>query len=144
MKNILVAVDFSSLTPKLIEEAKKLAAKFDSKIWLVHIASPDPDFVGYDVGPQYIRDSRASTLRTEHRDLQQYAQAIEQEGFDVEPLLIQGQTAATIVEEAGKLVADLIVMGAEDHGKIFEKMFGSVWEDVVRKAKVPVLIVPGN
>ena len=143
MKNILVAIDFSNLTEKVIAQAQLLAEKFGAKIWLVHIAAPEPDFVGYDVGPQYIRDSRANTLRTEHRDLQQLAQLHAREGLEVEALMIQGPTAESILQESAKLEADLIVLGAEDHGKIFGKLFGSVWEDVLHRSKVPVLVVPG-
>lgn len=142
MKNILVATDFSNLTEKMIAQALPLAEKFEAKIWLVHIAAPEPDFVGYEVGPQYIRDSRADTLRTEHRDLQALASKYQADGIEIEPLMIQGPTAETILEEATKLEADLIVLGAEDHGKIFERLFGSVWEDVLHKSKVPVLVVP--
>ena len=47
--------------------------KFGSKIWLVHIAAPDPDFVGYEVGPQYIRDHRADELKKEHKLVKKYA-----------------------------------------------------------------------
>ena len=46
-----------------------MAEKFGSKLWLVHIAAPDPDFVGYGTGPIYIRDSRAKELKEEHQQL---------------------------------------------------------------------------
>ena len=60
MKNILVTVNFEEKeTNLLIAKAVELAEKFGSKIWLIHIAAPDPEFVGYEVGPQYIRDHRA-------------------------------------------------------------------------------------
>ena len=63
MKNILVTIDFNENEKLLIDKAFQLAEPFDSKIWLIHIAAPDPDFIGYKVGPQYIRDSRASDLK---------------------------------------------------------------------------------
>ena len=47
MKNILVTVNFEEKeTNILINKAVELAEKFGSKIWLIHIAAPDPDFVG--------------------------------------------------------------------------------------------------
>jgi nucleotide-binding universal stress UspA family protein len=42
MKNVLVPVDFSAATAKVIEHAARLAAGFASKVWLVHVAAPDP------------------------------------------------------------------------------------------------------
>lgn len=73
MKNILVTIDFDVKTTLLIDNAYKLANAFGSKVWLVHIAAPDPDFVGYEIGPQYIRDNRAYELREEHRQLQNFS-----------------------------------------------------------------------
>jgi len=142
MKNILVAIDFSPITHRLVDKASIFAEKFDAKLWLVHIAAPDPTFVGFDVGPQYIRDSKAEVLRTERRELQDFAKKLKERGLKAEALLIQGPTADTLVEEAHKLQADLIVLGTEDHGAIFKVIFGSVWEDVVKQSNVPVLLVP--
>lgn len=144
MKNILVAIDFSSITHRLVDRASVFAEKFGAKLWLVHIAAPDPVFVGYEVGPQYIRDSKAEVLRMEHRELQTLADQLKLKGLQAEALLIQGPTAETIIEEAEKLRADLLVLGAEDHGAIFKAIFGSVWEDVVKQVKVPVLLVPAG
>ena len=141
MKNILVAIDFLPISEKLIGHAAEWAAKFGAKIWLVHVAAPDPDFVGYDVGPQYIRDSRAEVLRHEHQEIQAYARGLEEKGLEVEALLIQGPTVETLVEEAEKLHADLLLLGAEPHGKVFEAVFGSVWVSVVKKSKIPVMLI---
>lgn len=142
MKNILVAIDFSSMTHSLVDRASIFAEKFGAKLWLVHIASPDPVFVGFEVGPQHVRDSKAQELRMEHRELQSLAKQLNAKGLNAESLLIQGPTADTLVAEARKLKADLIVLGAEDHGTIFKAVFGSVWEDVVKQVNVPVLLVP--
>lgn len=74
MENILAAIDFSEISGTVIDKAAEIAQCCDSKLWLIHIAAPEPDFVGYDTGPQSKRDWRAKTLREEHRYLQ--AQAI--------------------------------------------------------------------
>ena len=55
-----------------LNKAFQLAKSFDSKLWLMHIAAPNPDFVGYEAGPQYIRDNRGTELRKEHKLLQKY------------------------------------------------------------------------
>ena len=67
MKNILVSIDFNEQEALLMDRAYEFAKAFDAKIWLVHIAAPDPDFVGYDAGPQYVRDARAEDLKGEHK-----------------------------------------------------------------------------
>lgn len=142
MKNILVTIDFKNNEELIIEKAFQLAAPFKSKIWLVHIVAPEPDFVGYEVGPQYIRDSRASELREEHRQLQQYASNLKQKGIDAEGLLIQGATIEMIIEESKKLNIDLIIAGHHEHNFLYNSFVGSVSSKIIRKSKIPVLIVP--
>ena len=73
MKNILVAIDFKGNEKLLIDKAYEFAKAFEAKIWLLHIAAPNPDYVGYEAGPQYIRDNRATELKEEHKLLETYA-----------------------------------------------------------------------
>ncbi|MCF8278017.1 MAG: universal stress protein [Flavobacteriales bacterium] len=142
MKNILVAVDFKEGEKRVIDSAFQLANAFGSKLWLMHIAAPDPDFVGYEVGPQYIRDSRADELRKEHRVLQEYTEELRVKGVVAEGLLVQGATIEMIIEESQKLNADLIVAGHHNNGFFYNAFVGSVSADIIKKSKIPVLIVP--
>ena len=43
IKNILVAVDFNEAVGEMITYAESFAEKFEAKVWLVHVADPDPD-----------------------------------------------------------------------------------------------------
>jgi nucleotide-binding universal stress UspA family protein len=142
MKNILVAIDFNENEALLIEKATQFAESFDSKLWLTHIAAPDPDFVGYDVGPQYIRDSRANELRKEHKMLQEYTNTIENKGIKAEGLLVQGATIEMIIAESKKLNVDLIIAGHLKHGFLYNALLGSVSAEIIKESKIPVLIVP--
>ena len=54
---LLVAVDLSATSQKIIEYVKELAEVMSGKIWLVHVAEPDPEFVGYEVDPPEMRDT---------------------------------------------------------------------------------------
>ncbi|MGL5075697.1 MAG: universal stress protein, partial [Waterburya sp.] len=118
MDNILAAIDFSDITPTVIDKAAEIAKCFACKLWIIHIAAPDPDFVGYGTGPQCERDWKAKTLRKEHRYIHDKALELEQNGIDVTPLLVQGATVETILQEATKLKADMIVLGSHGHGAV--------------------------
>lgn len=142
MKNILVAIDLKGNDQVLIGKATSFAEKFNSKVWIIHIAAPDPDFVGFSVGPQYIRDSRASELKQEHRQLERFSEALEQQGIASEGLLVQGATIEMILEEAEKLKIDLIISGYQDHGFFYKALYGSVSNSLIKASKIPVLIVP--
>lgn len=142
MKNILVTINFEKNEKLLIDKAFQLAESFNSKLWLIHIAAPDPDFVGYEVGPQYIKDFRATELRKEHKLLQEYSNGLKAKGVDSEGLLIQGATIEMIIEESKKLKIDLIITGHHKHGFFYNEFVGSVSSQIIKKSKIPVLIIP--
>ena len=50
---LLVAVDLSESTEKVVKKAEEIASAISAKVWILHVAAPDPDFVGYEPGPQY-------------------------------------------------------------------------------------------
>jgi nucleotide-binding universal stress UspA family protein len=142
MKNILVAVDMQKGDQILIDHASALASRFDSKVWIVHVAAPDPDFVGYDAGPVYIRKTLADELRTEHKSLHTYSKTLHALNISAESLLVQGPTVQTIFDEANKLACDLLILGSHKHN-FLKRVFGQeVTREIFEKSKIPMLIVP--
>lgn len=111
MKNILLALDLRQDDQSLVTHAGQMAQKFDTRIriWVVHIAAADPDFVSYTVEPSYIRDTRANELRKEHKLLAVIADQFNSEGLSAEGLLIQGPTVQMMEDEVVKLSIDLVV-----------------------------------
>ena len=144
MKNILVALDLSPATMHLLEVSRALAGPLGSKLWLVHVAAPEPDFVGLRTGPQHVREHRADVLRKEHVEMQAMAQELKSHGVNAEALLIQGPTSETLLFEAERLNVELIIMGSHGRSGLFKALLGSVSEQVLGQSKVPVLIVPTN
>lgn len=142
MKNILVGIDFHEKTSFLVDKAYEWTKPFDPKIWLLHAAAPEPDFVGYAVGPTYIRDFRARELRTEHKLLTSYVNEFKEKGVEADGLLIPGNTIDVILEESKKLDIDLIVFGHHEHSLLYKIFFGSHASEIVQKSQIPVLIVP--
>ena len=127
----------------MLELAATLATAAGAKIFLVHVAPAFvPDLRKVKV-PQHERDLVAHKLREEHREIQALAERLSERGCDVEPLLVEGHgTVEKILDEAERLHADLIVVGSHGHGRLYDMLIGSVSEGVLRKARVPVAIVP--
>lgn len=142
MNTILVTIDLDDHADQLMGHAAALASALNAKVWLMHVAAPDPDFVGYEVGPQYIRDSRADELRKEHRTLQGCAKILEDHGVEAEGILVQGATIEMILEESKKLDADLIICGHHEHGFVHDWLTGSIAKALLKKSKTPLLIIP--
>ena len=141
---ILVAVDFSPVTSRVQQAAATLAGLTRSRVYVVHVAAPEPAFVGYEGGPVAVRHQVAHELREEHHQVGTLAHALAACGIEATPLLVQGSTVDTILREAERLQADLIVVGSHGHGAVYDLLIGSTSEGVVRKATVPVLVVPAR
>ncbi|WP_316365731.1 universal stress protein [Candidatus Thiodiazotropha sp. CDECU1] len=139
---ILVAVDLSESSQKIVTKAEEIAQALSATIWLLHVAEPEPDFVGYEVGPQSVRDSLSQKFHDEHRQIQEMADSMREKKLDVTALLMQGSTAETILQEASRLGVDMIVIGSHGRGAMYQLLMGSVTEGVLHAATCPVLIVP--
>ena len=142
MKQILAAVDFSDYTDGVVEHAAALAGAFDAKLTLLHVAAPDPDFVGYAAGPDSVRWGHARQLRTAQRRLRKLADDLRERGLAATALLVEGPTAQKILEDAESLAADALVLGSRGHGAIARTLLGSVSQAVLHGAKTPVVVVP--
>ena len=141
-KNIMVAVDFNDSIGELMTYAESLAQTYNSKVWVLHVAEPEPDFVGYEPGPQYIRDIKAEEYREEHRNLQEICKSFISDEIESEALLIQGSTVETVLEEAGKLKIDLLIVGTHKHSFLHDLLKESVSMELLKKSEIPMLTIP--
>ncbi|MCB2221529.1 MAG: universal stress protein [Bacteroidetes bacterium] len=139
---LFVAIDLSPITETIIKKVTEIALKTKATIWLVHVVQPDPDFVGYDVGPQTERDFIAKKYQKNHRELQQIAEGMKGKGLKVTPLLLQGPTVETVLSEADKMDADIIITGSHGHGMMYNIFIGSVSKEILNQSTRPVLIIP--
>jgi nucleotide-binding universal stress UspA family protein len=140
--NILVAIDLSESSEIIIGQMKELAKALSAKIWLLHVAEPNPDFVGHEVDTEVMRDVIAKRFQKEHRLLQQFGQELRSAGLDCTALLVQGSITETILNEAAKLSADMVILGSQGKGAIGRFLLGSTSEGILHKSPVPVLVVP--
>ena len=140
--NLLVAVDLSPAADRVIAAAERVARAIDAQVYVLHVAEPDPDFVGYDAGPDAVRQQLADAYRREHRMVQGLAERLRAAGVSATALLIQGPTAATTLREAERLEAELIVVGSHGHGALYDVLVGSYSAAILRASTVPVLVVP--
>ena len=142
--NVVVAVDFSEVTRRIVEVVLGISEGRAMRLYLIHVAAPEPAFVGWEAGPEVVRRQVATDLRREHHDVEALAGELRDAGRDVTALCVQGLTIDSILAEAEQLQADLIVVGSHGHGATYDLLVGSVSSGIIRKARVPVLVVPGR
>jgi len=142
MMKVLVVVGLSEISSHVVEKAVSFSKALSAEVWLLHVAEPEPEFVGNKVDTTVMRDVKAEAFHKEHRRLQEYARAFEAESLKVSALLIQGETVRTILHEAEKLAADLIMMGSHHKGVIQRLLLGSTSEGVLHDSEIPVMVIP--
>jgi nucleotide-binding universal stress UspA family protein len=158
MKKILVAVDFSKNTEKVVEQATALAKGLGAKAWVIHVTPDQLQVPAYTYGPMYTlpdgfvspplgdiemaRELCADKYKQEHHALMTLSGQMRKAGADAQAMLLKGNAAALILEQAENLDVDMIVIGSHGHGVLRKMLFGSVTEAVLRDALCNVLIVP--
>ena len=139
---ILVCVDLSDSTEIIVRKVEELAKSLSAKVWLLHNAIPEPDYVEFTADPVAARESLAKKFHLEHRQIQDYAGRLRNSGIDATALLVHGKTVKTILQEASDVEADMIVVGSHGKGAMYQLLLGSVSEGVVHKSSLPVLVIP--
>jgi len=147
---ILLAIDLKVGTDRLAEEAQRFASALDAIVDILHVAAPDPDFVGYikgSVGEQtpidVERDFKAKELRDEHRQAQAIAETLRQKGVKVDrTLTLQGELPTALFEHVRKLGSDLLIVGAHHHSALARLWYGDVAVEAVKLAPCALLVVP--
>jgi nucleotide-binding universal stress UspA family protein len=162
MKRILVPIDFSGATPRVIDLARQLAKALDAEIHLVHVkeltAAMAPGPLGYGLAgmpelapmsgvpvpgfepmPEPIPEDEGQKSK-----LAQWQKEIAQDGIKVSLHEPTGAVAEEILNQADVLNADLIVMGTHGHGAMYNLLVGSATKGVVKHSARPVLLVPGR
>ena len=145
MKTIVVAVDFSNATPKVVEMAKKVARAFGAKLELFHVIEPEPSYTAYGFTPDEYPAMNAFQEEAKRRATQKLADLLEsvrQELPDAVSVMREGSPLHSLLEHVKSGGVDLVVLGTHGHGALAALLLGSVAEGMVRKASVPTLIVP--
>ena len=158
MKNILVAIDFSKNSERVVDQAAELCKEPGAKLIIVHVTSDalqaayaSTQF--YEVAPEYVsapggdvemaREICAVEYRREHQSLLNISARMRKAGVEARAMLLKGEDAAALIlDKARELKVDLIVIGSHGHGLLRKILVGSVTEAVLRKAPCGVLIVP--
>ena len=147
MKNLLVAVDFSDVTERVVATAEQMARAFGAKIWLVHVVPEVPPMASLGEVPFTwpAMDAEApERLPEEQRQMHALLAGLKDKGLNAESLLIRGSAVIEILAMAEQYEIDMIVMGSHGHGAWYELVVGTVSEGVLRHASCPALIVPSE
>ncbi len=143
MKTILAAIDFSEMTPSVIELAARVASESSSQLCLLYVGPPMPDLFGQQIHRKVVTEGEVpSALAKEWQQLRHHERALLDRGIEASSRLVLGKPVEVILDEARRMDAELIVMGSQGKSTLQRVLMGSVCEGVMREATCPLLVVP--
>ena len=134
---IVVGYDGSSTSRAAVDHAARQAGR-QGKVYVVHSYAPPPDWLGFPNYQRVLDDHRArgqatlDALTTTDDPL--LATDFETELLDSPP----GEAITKVAETRG---ADAIVIGSRGLGRL-RSALGSVSQEVLHRATVPVVVIP--
>ena len=151
MTRILLALDGSGRDVSSVEWLGKLFGDVADAIEIIvlnvaHLRMPGPSSIRLGFVPrlpsredlegieQQTRTEADEIVNTARDDLEDY-------GFEVSTMVEWGPTPDVILEAAEANNCDIIAMGWHGAGKVSDFIVGSVSDRVMRRARVPVLIL---
>jgi len=140
--NILVAIDLSGASHKILDKVKILALSLSAKVCLLHVVEYDTDFPDDEPDSQDTSDHSPQEFSKEHKELQKEVDKLRESGIDTKGILTQGSIVDVILRKAKQLKIDIIIVGTHGHGGVHHMIFGSVSEGVLRNTSCPVLVIP--
>lgn len=140
IKNILCAVDFSEMSPKVAKYAQHLAKSLQASVKVLYVAPSLSQYVGFHVPPASIENFVGEIVTGAEKSMETFVQE-NFEGVPAEGDVVSGYAAEEILDYAQEKDMDMIVMGTHGRKGIDRVLFGSVAEKVVKSAKMPVLTI---
>jgi nucleotide-binding universal stress UspA family protein len=136
-KNLLLVTDGSEFSEGAVKEAIRVAGASKAKLTALTVVEFNPEF-------EALAPDAVEKMETDARNyIDSVKVRAEKEGVSCEALVRRGVTPhEQIVEEAGKLNADAIVMGRRGRTGIMRLLMGSVTARVVGHAPGNVFVVP--
>ena len=139
-KKILFPTDFSDVAAKAVKYVKQLRGAGAQEVILLHVIDEQELMVLSRAPAQYqqIVEELKKEVATEMAAI---VEEMTSEGFRVTPEVKTGNPFRVIMDTAQREKVSIIVLGSHGKSNVGELLMGSVSENVIRHAKVPLLVI---
>ncbi|MDD2388863.1 MAG: universal stress protein [Desulfobacterales bacterium] len=155
IKKILFANDLSYNSKFALAYSVSLAGCYGSKVIVLHVLEEISESLDNSLAP-YFGESKWKSLKNEISSetiellekrvvsfCKETNEEMGQHTFQADEIIVKtGKPSDVIILEAEKNACDLIIMGTHGHGGFKETLMGSNSKRVIRKSKIPVLVIP--
>ncbi len=145
MKTIVALIDFSDVTAKVLEQARKSAQLSCARVILIHVVPKEPVVIDLGlVSPILLQPPSEESIRADHQKLVGYRDSLTAAGIDVVVEQIIDGGIDRILDDSRRWDAELIIVGSHHHSPLYNLFIGSFTRDVSKRAHCPVLVVPAD
>ena len=136
LNNIIFATDFSTAAEAALPFAARIARSFGAKLFAVHAKMPENYALpSTEVWPAAIAQLEEKKVELTRNMYNRFP------SVESEVLIGEGSVCGVVEAVADEKKADLIVVGTSGRRGIGKFVLGSVAEEILRRAKCPVLTV---
>ena len=134
----LATTDFSEVSDHALDYAISLAKRYDARIYLAHVITPDPFQFAE---PQLAQATYEKVRQAAEEGITDILISGKLRGVPHEVLLEEGNVWPTLEKLIFDHEIDLVVVGTHGRGKVQKILIGSVAEEIFRQADCAVLTV---
>jgi nucleotide-binding universal stress UspA family protein len=141
IKKILVPVDFSENSQKILRSAEEFASKFEASLAIVFVVQSFDDYSGFFVPHMPIAQFEEEVVQSAREKMKSFVAETLSGGGASATAILSGDVAGEINRYAAEQGVDLIIMGTHGYKGLEKVLFGSVAEKIVKTAPCPVLTI---
>lgn len=150
MKNLALAIDFNEEADDIVKFSEELAQSTGAALHLVHIFPPEPETIALTpyvypmpIGVEEVR-AHEDLIEAEREDLIRIVDNLKGKGLEATGYMrpAQHDIPAAILQFAAEENCELLLIGSHRPGRLERLVLGSTTESVIRKADIPVLVIP--
>jgi nucleotide-binding universal stress UspA family protein len=136
LKRFLFCTGGSPYAQQAVEFGSRIAVSLEARATLLYVAETEPAL--FLEGGRERHEIQDPEVR---RAFERALETLQKAGVEAEAKVRYGKIADQILAEASTGNHDLIIMGSHGMGGIRRFILGSVSEEVVKRARIPILVV---
>jgi nucleotide-binding universal stress UspA family protein len=138
IRTILVAVDGSAQSRRVVKKGLRMAVCFSAKIILLHVRQKVSDLLG----EPYYEQVLIKYITQAEDTVEPLKKMLDESSAKYEVLILEGDPAEAILTAADDEKCDMIVMGTRGLSNLKSITLGSVSHKVLQSSECMVLVVP--
>ncbi|MFH1147280.1 MAG: universal stress protein [Pseudomonadota bacterium] len=141
IKKVLVPVDFSEHSGKIMDYAMDMAERLEAKVYIIHVVGRLQDLPDFYFHQMPMVELEAEIAKSAERTMKDLVEKYLNRSTEFETRVTVGDISSKIDEMVKAESIDLIIMGTHGRKGLDRMLFGSVAEQVVKTASCPVMTV---